>query len=186
MNLVAIAPGYPENVTRRNEVSIKTRSRAMPNEREDLDPLEPETSPFQYPPEESDSRMTQHRFDSKERLIAWCMRQGDHYLLFRVKSFRDETLADGTTVEIPAAIICGFSERESDPMSLPEEDTQETFKLPENGLLYPDVDPKLQYNRARCYDERQGRWIAETALGWEPAEGDRFPYVGKPGETEGA
>ena len=65
-----------------------------------------------YPPKEHDTCVSHCRYDGKERLIAWSVRDGDHFLVFRVNAFREVTLADGEKLDVPETIQCRFSEQE--------------------------------------------------------------------------
>jgi RHS repeat-associated protein len=47
-----------------------------------------------------------------------------------------------------------------------------------------EMETGLQYNRARCFDPRQGRWITGDPLGYDAADGDQFPYVQEKYDTQ--
>ena len=70
---------------------------------------------FLYPPKEQDTRVSRRRYDTQERLVAWSVRQDDHFLVFRVDAFREVTLENGEKLGVPEMIQCRFSEQDIDP-----------------------------------------------------------------------
>lgn len=124
-----------------------------------------------YPPKESDTRVQHRRYDGKERLIAWSVRQEDYLLLFRVTSFREATLESGKTIDVPESIECRFSETDIDPdfaftetisydafgnqVTSGEKDSSMRDRYVWTGREV-DLETGLRYNRARYYDPTPG------------------------------
>lgn len=136
-----------------------------------------------YPPKENDTRVIQRRYDAKERLVAWAVQRDDHFLAFRVNSFREVRLESGKTLDVPEAIECRFCHSEIDidaafcevvtygPFdglnSQPYQWTDRTY----------DVETEMQHNRARYYDPTPGRWIDAEPLGFDGNDGHLFRYA---------
>ena len=132
-----------------------------------------------YPSDASGITVTNRRFDAEECLIGWCVRQGASYIAYRVASFHQVTLDDGTTLEVPARVCCQFSDREIDPMSVSiEEGSASAVEGEGTKVLFQemDVDPALRYHRARSYDPSVGRWISDDPLGCDGSDADSWPY----------
>lgn len=135
-----------------------------------------------YPPKEQDTRVSHRRYDSKERLAAWIVLHGDHFLVFRVDSFREVTLAYGETLDVPETIQCRFSEHEIEPNAAFADECSVSYGADSTSDYIwagreVDDETQLQYARSRCYDRAVGRWISVAPLGHEPAATDFFPYV---------
>ena len=161
-----------------------------------------------YPPKENDNEILNRRYDAKERLIAWIMKHDDVFLVFRVVSFREATLSNGTTIDVPETINCrpAMSCDDVDP-SAENVYTYDRFGNrsdvtyiwtgreadADDGLRYNrarysetqqgrmiDIDAEVQYNRARFYDPSVGRWISEDLLGYETSSDNCYPYPKAP------
>ena len=147
-----------------------------------------------YPPKEQDARVSHRRYDSKERLVAWSVRQDDHFLLFRVDAFRDVTLANGDKLDVAETIRCRFSAQDIDPNAAFADECTVSYDAygnietgtelyPSLGGLYtwagrePDGETQLQHNNARFYDPTPGRWISEDLLRYDACEANLYPYI---------
>jgi hypothetical protein len=119
-----------------------------------------------YPPKEQDPRVSHRRYDGKERLVAWSVRQDDHFLLFRVDAFREATLASGEKLDVPETIRCRFSAQDIDADAAFAEERSVSYDAYGNietgaefdpSLAKPytwagrelDAETQLQFNRAR-------------------------------------
>ncbi len=139
------------------------------------------------PPKEHDTCVSHRRYDGKERLIAWSVRDGEHFLVFRVNAFREVTLANGEKLDVPETIHCRFSEQEIEPNTAFADECSVSHDADSNAELNGpyawagrevDADTELQYNRARCYDSAVGRWLTRDPLGCDVSDGDVFLYPG--------
>jgi hypothetical protein len=109
-----------------------------------------------------EEQLGNRRYDSQERLIAWSIREGDYFVFYQVKSFREILLPSGEKADVPAAFVCALTDREVEPSFEPtecgsSEGQSGGWKFHEDGA---DID--LQYNRARSFDPTPGRWIEES------------------------
>jgi hypothetical protein len=114
-------------------------------------------------PEEKSRRGGLRYYDSRKRLVALSIPDGDYILFYQVKSFRQITLPDGKKADVPAAMACTWSLCELDPnYEAPESNgsavERREWQIPEREY---EVDNDLQYNRARFCDPGVGRWIEE-------------------------
>jgi hypothetical protein len=145
-----------------------------------------------YPLEETDTRVSHRRYDGKERLIAWRLRQDDHFLLFRVDVFRRVTLKSGEKLDVPETIQCRLSEYDLDPSAVFAAECAVSYDAYGNVVTGAEPDPSLrsytwsggelevelplQCNKTRWCDPTPGRWIGEEPLGHEPRNNDFYRY----------
>jgi RHS repeat-associated protein len=147
-----------------------------------------------YPSKDNDTRVSHRCYDAKERLIAWSVRQGDHFLLFGVDAFREATLANGDKLDVPETIQCRFSEEDIAPSAAFANESSVSYEYDpygntdtgsDNALpdLYtwagyePEAETHLQYARACCYEPTQGRWLDDEPLGHEAGDAHFHPYI---------
>ena len=140
-----------------------------------------------YPPKEHDTCVSHRRYDGKERLIAWSVRDGDHFLVFRVNAFREVTLADGEKLDVPETIHCRFSEQEIEPNTTFADECSVSHDADSNSELNSpyawagrevDADTELQYNRARWHDPTVGRWLSANKCRFGHIPETRFRSLG--------
>jgi RHS repeat-associated protein len=115
-----------------------------------------------------------------------------------VNTFREVTLANGGTLDVPDTILCCFSERDIDPNAV--FDDERTFDRFDGQLSYDgfgnivaqthddfrgryawsgrelDVDVEMRHIRARCYDPTPGRWLSQHPLGYDAGASDLYSY----------
>ncbi len=130
-------------------------------------------------PEEKSRRGGLRYRDSRGRLVAWSVRQGDYLLFYQVKSWRRITQADGKKLEVPEAVVSTWTDRELDPNH--ELGERHAVGLSDGqGYQHParefDEDD-LQHSCARYFNATTCRWISEEPLGYEAGDSDRYPYV---------
>ena len=137
-----------------------------------------------YPPKERDTRVSHRRYDGKERLIAWSVRKGEHFLVLRVDTFREVTLANGETLDVPETIQCRFSEQEIEPNAAFADESSISYDAsnnPEMNGSYSwagrevEAETELQFARVRWLDSTVGRWITGDPLGCEATDGNKYP-----------
>ncbi len=131
-----------------------------------------------YPPKEHDTCVSHRRYDGKERLIAWSVRDGDHFLVFRVNAFREVTLADGEKLDVPETIQCRFSEQEIEPNTA----------FADECSVSHDADSIAEWNSPYAWAGREvdagtrwhhptvGRWLTRVPLGCDVSDGNVVPY----------
>ena len=138
-----------------------------------------------YPPKEQDTCVSHRRYDGKERLIAWSVRDANHFLVFHVNAFREVTLADCEKLDVPETIQCRFSEQEIEPNTAFADEcsvSSDTNSNPELNGPYVwsgravDADTQLEYTRARCYDPTVGRWLTGDPLQCDMGDDNRYPF----------
>lgn len=126
---------------------------------------------------ESEEILGNHRYDSLERLIAWSVQKDEYFIFYRVKSFREVTLRSGEKLDVPAAIACAWTDRDVEPSFDGVEGDPSDGEPGGWTFQEYETDPELQYNRARCFDPTQGRWVSENPLGFDPAEENLYPHA---------
>ena len=140
-----------------------------------------------YPPKGHDTGVSHRRYDGKERLIAWSVRDGDHFLVFRVNAFREVTLADGEKLDVPETIQCRFSEQEIEPNTAFADECSVSHDAASNAELNSpytwagrevDADTELQTNRARWHDPTVGRWLSANKCRFGHIPETRFRSLG--------
>jgi hypothetical protein len=143
-----------------------------------------------YPPKENDTCVSHRRYDANERLVVWCLRQDDHFLLFRVDAFREVTLENGEKRDVPETIQCRFSQMDTEPNAAFADEC--TISYDSHGTIASgaeadcslggfyawagrelDAESQFHYSRARCF---QGRWIGGEPLGHTPGNDNFLPY----------
>jgi RHS repeat-associated protein len=138
-----------------------------------------------YPPKENDTSVVHRRYDAMERLVAWTARQEDHVLVFRVVSFREESLENGKTVQVPERIECRFAQMEVAPEGAFAGTVADTTLRADDSSMQAvytwtgrelDVDSDLRYNQTRYFDPTPGRWITDDPLGFEEGTENLHPY----------
>jgi hypothetical protein len=132
-----------------------------------------------YPPKENDTRILHRRYDTKERFVAWSVRQDGYFLLFRVTSF-GQVLVHGKSIDAPESIECRASLIDNDPdaafadtftsydhlgnvVSAPESNQMMRDRYVWTGrevMVYDD----LCYNRARYLDPAPGHAVDDEIL----------------------
>ena len=141
-----------------------------------------ENHDLSYPPENNDALVSDRRYDTQERLIAWTVRQDDHFLLFRVEAFREVILEGGEKLDVPETIRCTFSDCDAEPASAECTISHDTPGKPAPdcdtwACAEFDTDAQLQCNHARWFDKTQGRWLVSDEPNDHDSRNDDFyPY----------